>query len=148
VTDKGIAPEQILVLTFSTEAADELRERIGLSLGEEVGARVMAMTFHGFGVVLLNVLGHHIGLDVDFAILDDASQEEMLTEIVGEIDCEALIDIKDPTRTAVHVVQQINYLKDRLIGPNELRAALDEWQPTDDDEDAYNRSVALLRLFE
>ncbi len=48
----------------------------------QFGARtqdlIRGSTFHGFGVILLQTLGHHVGLDVDFSILDDISQEELL----------------------------------------------------------------------
>jgi len=148
IRELEVAPEKLLVLTFSNEAAGELQTRIQSSLGAEVASRVRAATFHGFGVMLLNALGHHLGLDVDFSILDEVCQEELVSELLGRTDCEPLLDIKNPEETAAEVVRQINYLKDRLIGPKELAAAIENWTPSPAEQEAYARSIALLRLFE
>jgi DNA helicase II / ATP-dependent DNA helicase PcrA len=148
VREKAILPEKILVLTFSTEAAAELQTRIQATLGSEIGSRILTSTFHGFGVMLLEKLGHHIGLNIDFSILDDISQEELLSELLGMTDCEALLDIKHPEDTASNLRQQINYLKDRLIGTVELEAAIRAWRHTPAEDEAFERSCALHRIYE
>jgi superfamily I DNA/RNA helicase len=148
IRERKIPPERILVLTFSNEAAAELQERIQKILDTETASRMHILTFHGFGVLMLNALGHHVGLNVDFSILDETCQEEFISEILGAVDCEALLDIKNPEQTAAEVAKQINYLKDRLIGPTALRAAIDTWQPAQNERDALLRSEALYRLFE
>ena len=135
VREDRVPPEKLLILTFSNEAANELQERIRVSLGEDVSSRLLATTFHGFGMVLLHALGHHAGLDVDFSILDEICQEELLMDILGEVECEALIDIKNPSQTAAEAVRHINYLKDRLIS---LRADRSVSHSTD----ASARSIA------
>src|SRR3954467_11336153 len=43
--DRGASPDEVLVLTFSRKAADELRERIAARLGRTV-AEPAAYTFH------------------------------------------------------------------------------------------------------
>src|SRR6185503_10950198 len=133
-------------LTFSNEAANELQERIRTSLGENVAARILATTFHGFGMVLLHGLGHHAGLDVDFSVLDEISQEELVADILGQVDCEALLNIKNPAQTATEVVRTINYLKDRLVRPAQLEQAINDWPLADRDDEAVERAGALLRL--
>lgn len=148
IEEKQVSPENILVLTFSNEAATELVERIERILGKEIASLIQVLTFHSFGVVILNAYGHHVDLKVDFSILDESSQEEFVTEILGTVECDALLNIKDPEQTAAEVVKQINYLKDRLIDPAQLRAAIDEWQPVASESDERLRSEALYRLFE
>jgi hypothetical protein len=44
-------------------------------------------------------------------------QQELMSELLGSTDCEALLDIKDPDQTVTNIVEQINFLKDRLVGP-------------------------------
>ena len=147
VEERNVAPEQILILTFSNEAATELEERLARVLDSQAASRLQILTFHGFGVMILNLFGNLIGLDVDFSIIDEASQEEFISEILGTVDCEALLDLKKPEQTAAEVAKKINYLKDRLIGPLELRAEIDAWQPAEKDRKAKLRSEALYRLF-
>jgi superfamily I DNA/RNA helicase len=148
VQEKQVAPERILVLTFSNEAAGELQERIESSLGREVASRIRIATFHGFGVTLLEALGHHAGLNADFSILDEICQQELISELLGSTDCEALLDIKDPNQTVMNIVEQINFLKDRLVGPTELAGAIVRWEARETDHEAVARSKALLRIFE
>lgn len=147
IQERQVEPERILVLTFSNEAATELQERIVKSLGEDIAARILATTFHGFGVALLHALGHHVGLDPDFTIVDEICQEELVADILGDVDCEALLDIKNPSQTAAEVVRLINYLKDRLISPDQLAEAIDDWPSAERDADSIDRSLALLRLY-
>jgi DNA helicase-2/ATP-dependent DNA helicase PcrA len=146
--ERMIAPERLLILTFSNEAAAEIQQRLRQSLEEDVASRVLALTFHGYGVVLLNTLGHHIGLSVDFSILDETSQQELISDLLADAGCEALLNIKDPEATALEAVNNINYLKDRLIAPEELRLSIEHWHPRPEEHAAYGRAEALLRLFE
>lgn len=148
VREKGIDPGKILVLTFSNEAASELRERLEASVGVEAASSMVISTFHGFGVVLLNVLGHHVGLEVDYSILDEICQQELISEIVGRVDCESLINIKDIDETGEKIAQSINFLKDRLINPDALRSAIDAWEPTEDERENREKSKALQKIFE
>lgn len=148
VRERGVAPEHILVLTFSNEAANELQTRIRSSLGDDTASRLGATTFHGFGMVVLNSLGHHVGLDTEFSILDEITQEELMVDILGQVDCEALLDIRSPSQTAADAVKQINYLKDRLVDPTQLTQAIEDWPVHDHDDEALDRARALLRLYE
>jgi len=148
VEDRGVPPEHILVLTFSNEAAAELRERIEAKLGEEVAARIVASTFHGFGVLLLHVVGHLAGLGVEYSIVDETLQEEIVTELLGQVECDAILNLKDPAQTASEVSGIIAYLKDRLVGPEKLRGEIEKWVPEITEASAFSRAEALLRIFE
>lgn len=147
VEDVRIRPEAILILTFSNEAADELRERLHQQMGADLESRILVRTFHGFGVILLHMFGQHIGLADDFAILDETAQEELLSELLGRVDCDAILNIRDPDETAAQVGAAINHLKDRLVMPRALGAALGTWSPDAANRNEKLRSEALLRLF-
>ncbi len=147
ICDKQVQPEGVLVLTFSNEAAAELRSRIGSAVGADMASKITISTFHGFGVVLLNVLGHHAGLNTDFSIIDDTRQEEIVSDLLANTECDALLNLKDPAQTATEAVRHINFLKDRMIGPEQLRTAIEDWQPTADEACELSRAKALLSVF-
>jgi superfamily I DNA/RNA helicase len=122
----GAEPESLLVLTFSNEAAQELEERVADRFGEQIAARIRISTFHGFGVAFLHHHGQLAGLDA--LVLDEAGQGELVNSILGKADCEKLLKLKRPSETAKRIVEHINYLKNRLLTPESLAAALDQWE--------------------
>ena len=51
--DRGISPKNILAITFTKKAAEEMKERLIDLVGEEQGSQVFLGTFHSFGVRLI-----------------------------------------------------------------------------------------------
>jgi ATP-dependent DNA helicase UvrD/PcrA len=147
IMERGVAPEQILLLTFSNEAANELRERLRSRLGEEVARRVDAFTFHGFGVALLNWAGHLQSVGVDYSIADEPVQEEIVLEVLGGVACDDFLDLKNPADTAAEAVRLIGFLKDRLVDTDQLAAALEGWSPSASEVHERDRARALLEIF-
>ncbi len=134
----GAEPESLLILTFSNEAAQELEERIADRFGEQIAARIRISTFHGFGVAFLHHHGQLAGLDA--LVLDEAGQGELVNAILGKADCEKLLKLKRPSETARRIVEHINYLKNRLLTPESLAAALDQWESGTDFSLSTNNS--------
>jgi superfamily I DNA/RNA helicase len=147
ITELGAAPDSILVLTFSTEAAEELTERIEQRLGSNIADEITVNTFHGFGVSFLLQHGQFSGVDANAYILDEAGQAELVSLILGKADCEKILDIKNPQNTVDEVVRHISFMKDRLRSPDTLAAELAGWEPDADELDAYARSQEFLGIF-
>lgn len=75
-----VPPEQILALTFTNKAAEELKERIHRLLGTSVGGAVWTGTFHHICSRLLREEPEAYGLRPDFAIFDQETQEAILCD--------------------------------------------------------------------
>lgn len=146
IEERNEPPESILVLTFSNEAATELNERIERRVGPLAGNKVSALTFHGLGVRLLHILGHHIGLSEKYSLLDETYQLEIFLDLLGLVECEALLDITDPSKTASEVAHWVTYLKDRMVTPQTLESHLVEWAGSGPQK--REKAYALLKLYE
>lgn len=51
--DRGISPKNILAITFTKKAAEEMKERLIDLVGQEQGSQVFLGTFHSFGVKMI-----------------------------------------------------------------------------------------------
>ena len=88
IREHGIKPENILAVTFTNKAAEEMQERINNEIGEPHGSSVKASTFHTFCVNVLRKHVQRIGLSENFTIFDQEFQDEILTESVRESNLE------------------------------------------------------------
>jgi len=77
LVSQGIAPDRILLLTFTRKAAQEMLWRAGMLLDASCN-RVTGGTFHGIANMLLRRYGHHLGYESNFTILDRADAEGII----------------------------------------------------------------------
>jgi DNA helicase-2/ATP-dependent DNA helicase PcrA len=81
----GVAPWNILALTFTNKAAREMKERVTALVGDR--ARwVMMGTFHSFSARILRQYGGEIGIDQNFVIYDGTDQSGVIKAVMEELD--------------------------------------------------------------
>jgi DNA helicase II / ATP-dependent DNA helicase PcrA len=85
---QGIAPERIVLLTFTEDAAAEMRARVmlrldesGLTLPPHALLQLWISTFHGFAMRLLQEHGFAVGLPPSPRLLGDDDQQELWQSI-------------------------------------------------------------------
>ena len=82
VTELGVLPGNILCVTFTNKAANEMRQRIHHLTGDNDTGYIS--TFHGFCVNILQEDSHAIGYPKSFMVLDNSDIDEMLKIIYEE----------------------------------------------------------------
>lgn len=147
IEEKRADASQILALTFSNEAAQELADRVATAFGGEAADTMAIRTFHGFGMEFLHAHGHLAGYTEDFRLLDEDAQAELISSILGRVPCDKLILLRDPFQTATRAMEHINYCKHRLITPDMLDEAHANWQPTPHERDSQEAAKQLVGLF-
>ncbi|MGQ9646196.1 MAG: DNA helicase PcrA [Thermodesulfobacteriota bacterium] len=85
IQEKGIAPWNILAVTFTNKAADEMKERVARLLGKS-GQRAWVSTFHSACVRILRQHIELLGFRKNFVIYDEEDQERQLKTVMKELD--------------------------------------------------------------
>ncbi len=78
LVEAGVAPDRILLVTFSRRAAEELVRRLGHLVGADAGRRVQAGTFHAIAHRLLRRNGARLGLAGGFSVLDPGDAADLM----------------------------------------------------------------------
>ena len=87
LVEKGVDPEQILLLTFTRKAAQEMLERAS-ALSDPRCRMVSGGTFHSLAHRVLRVHADLIGYDRNFTIIDRSDMEEILQSLAKELKSE------------------------------------------------------------
>ncbi|HUG42083.1 MAG TPA: UvrD-helicase domain-containing protein [Longimicrobiales bacterium] len=107
---KQAEPSQVLAVTFTNRAADEMRERVRAFAGD-AAKDVVISTFHSLGVRILREHGDRLGLPRRFAIYDTRDQLGALKTATSEI------RIDDDRFDLARVLRRISDWKTRGVAP-------------------------------
>jgi DNA helicase-2/ATP-dependent DNA helicase PcrA len=83
--ETGVAPERILLLTFTRRAAADLLDRVEAVTGTDVGSHAWGGTFHAIAARTLRRCGAAIGLDPAFTVMDQPDTAALLTLVRDEL---------------------------------------------------------------
>lgn len=116
VEEKGVAPWNILAITFTNKAATEMKERVQKLLGP-AGQDVWMSTFHALCVRILRRDADKIGYSRNFSIADSSEQVTLIKHIEKDLN----INPKQYNPRAI--LSAISNAKNDLLNPKDFESA-------------------------
>ncbi len=113
LTQKNVRPYNILAITFTNKAANEMKSRVEEIFGEGAGDMWIS-TFHSMCVKILRRYITRIGYDSSFVIYDSADSQTVIK------DCLKQYNLSDTNFKPRSVLAEISNAKDDLIDPQEF----------------------------
>lgn len=111
VKERSVSPRNILAITFTNKAAQEMKDRIIKLVGEE-GREVWARTFHSTCILILRYENDHLdGYAPNFVVYDDADQITLIKRVLKDL------EINESAGKPRDFLSKISDMKSQLIRP-------------------------------
>ena len=110
----GVKPWNILALTFTNKAANEMKERIGILLKEDAARRINMGTFHSIFYRILRSNVNEINYRPNFTIYDENDSKVLVKNIMKEF------GVDDKKYSPGQILNTISYAKNHLITVDEF----------------------------
>ena len=121
IASKLARPEEILAVTFTEKAANEMEERVDILIPYSYSF-VEISTFNSFGERVLRNYGMEIGYPPDFKLLDEVEQAIFFREHLFEFPLKYYLPLSHPTKFIQELLETIKGLKQEDVRPDEYVA--------------------------
>ena len=115
IQEKGAKPWDILAITFTNKAANEMKERIANLVGE-IAKDIWMGTFHSICVRILRRFIDRIGFETSFIIFDTSDQKTLVKNCLKDL------SIDDKLFNERAVMSEISNAKNEMLTPAEYQA--------------------------
>ena len=115
IGEKNVLPWEIIAITFTNKAANEMKERIANLVGE-TAKDIWMGTFHSICVRILRRFIDRIGFDSSFIIFDTSDQRTLVKNCLKDL------AIDDKMFTDRSVLSEISNAKNEMLEPEQYTA--------------------------
>ncbi len=147
---KPVPPADILALTFSNKAAEEMRERIA-STAPDAASAIWIGTFHAFGLEILRKYGEPLGLSAEVRLIDPGDALLMLEQNLPSLPLNHYLQLYEPAIALRDILNAISRAKDELISPQRYRvfgeAMLQAAGEDEDKREAAEKAVEVAEIY-
>jgi len=125
VQEKNVGPQEILALTFTEKASQEMVSRVGdtMPLGYE---EPWIYTFHSFSDRVLRERGIEIGIDPSYDILSSSDQWLLIRKNLFDLKLKYFRPLGNPTKFISAILTFVSKLQDENILPKDLETFVNQ----------------------
>lgn len=105
-------PDNILAVTFTNKAANEMKNRISAFVGEDAN-RMWVGTFHGISAKILRIYASAVGLSPNFTIIDEDDRKKIIQNTMNDLNID---EKRFPIKQITWILQQ---LRQNCVDPND-----------------------------
>jgi uncharacterized protein (TIGR00375 family) len=134
VAEKKVSPENLLAVTFTNKAAEEMSERLTKLLGPEITEQVTIKTFHALGAAILRTEGGSIGLKSYFSICSERDRVKFMKSLFPSMS----------EKEINQYLSKISSAKSRLLAPEACQDR-DEFQSAEEFVNVFQNYEQALR---
>ena len=134
-------PGEILSVTFTNKAANEMKSRVGSLIGDMVTGLKWLGTFHSIGAQILRQYPEKVGLKNGFIILDTDDQLRLLKQIIKEE------NIDDKKWSAKGLLSLIDKWKNKGLSPNQISSDDGDYFANGKGKVLYKKYQEQLKFF-
>ena len=107
--DHGVAPDNILAITFTNKATNEMKDRL-FSILHSVSKHITISTFHAFCSKILRENIFYLNMNINFTIIDDDDEKKIIKSILNDFD--SSIDYKKAYKS-IKFCKTYNYIPEK-----------------------------------
>ncbi len=115
IGEKAVKPWNVLAITFTNKAANEMKERVKNLVGD-TASDIWMGTFHSICVRILRKTIDRIGFDSSFVIFDTSDQKSMIKKILKEQ------NLDDKIFSDKSILYEISNAKNEMLTPEKYAA--------------------------
>ncbi len=110
---QGMKPWNILALTFTNKAANEMKQRIGALVGNDMARSLNMGTFHSVFSRILRVEAASLGYSPNYTIYDESDSRSLIKTIIKEM------QLDDKLYKPASISSRISMAKNHLVLPQD-----------------------------
>jgi DNA helicase II / ATP-dependent DNA helicase PcrA len=144
--DRNVRASQILALTYSNKAAEEIYSRVRATAMQDA-SHVWMGTFHKFGLDLIRQYPKRLGISPKPTVIDTVDAQLLLEQNLARLDLRHYRSLRYPAASLRHILNAISRAKDELVTPAEYKGyAEQEHAEAGDDPDALKKAEKALEV--
>lgn len=146
IQEHGIKSNEILALTFTEKASNEMTTRIGdvMPLGYE---EPWVYTFHSFADRILKTEALEIGLDPSYKIMSTPDQWLLVRKNLFKFDLKYFRPLGNPTKFISAVLKFVSRLQDENITPTDLEAYANKFDGEQEEKDRWKELAGFYKKY-